>query len=318
MSKLKPQKEYEKTVSFKFFRWLKGTKDPYLGRMEMQPQGYAIEEELSITQRMEETQMVMNRVYDIEKNKEIKLFTLLYKIMSFVFCFILLGLLLVTVSNLPQTGNPNNPDNNEVPLRYIEQGLEETGAINLVTGMILQYRAFDTFGETHVLFIATCCVMILLASEKKREKETMLEKECVVQHDTILQTIAFILVPLIFILGIYIVLNGHLSPGGGFSGGATIGAGMILYTNAFGFIKTEKFFNEKIYKIIKVGALSLYAIVMSYYFFIGANGIKTVISLGIPGNIISAGLILPINIFVGLEVACTMYAFYALFRKGGM
>ena len=41
--------------------------------------------------------------------------------------------------------------------------------------------------------------------------------------------------PVILLYGMYIVLNGHLSPGGGFSGGAVMGAGLILYLNAFGF-----------------------------------------------------------------------------------
>ena len=36
------------------------------------------------------------------------------------------------------------------------------------------------------------------------------------------------------------------------------------------------------------------------------------------GAILSSGLILPLNICVGLVVACTMYAYYTLFRKGGM
>jgi multicomponent Na+:H+ antiporter subunit B len=39
--------------------------------------------------------------------------------------------------------------------------------------------------------------------------------------------------------------------------------------------------------------------------------------LGEAGAILSAGLILPLNICVGMVVACTMYAFYTLFRKGG-
>ena len=56
----------------------------------------------------------------------------------------------------------------------------------------------------------------------------------------------------------------------------------------------------------------------SYYFYMGAHGLDNHIPLGTPGNIISSGLILFINIFVGTEVACTMYAFYALFRKGGL
>ena len=39
---------------------------------------------------------------------------------------------------------------------------------------------------------------------------------------------------MIILYGIYVILNGHLSPGGGFSGGSIIGAGLILYAAAYG------------------------------------------------------------------------------------
>ncbi|MBO6066243.1 MAG: hypothetical protein J6P36_07470, partial [Lachnospiraceae bacterium] len=91
-----------------------------------------------------------------------------------------------------------------------------------------------------------------------------------------------------------------------------------LYSASFGFTSTAKFFNEKIYDIVKVGSLLLYSLLIVYNLFTGANGIASVIPLGKVGEILSAGLILPINILVGLEVACTMYAFYALFRKGAI
>ena len=125
--------------------------------------------------------------------------------------------------------------------------------------------------------------------------------------------------PLLFIIlfGIYVILNGHLSPGGGFSGGAIIGAGLILYLNAFGFEKTERFFTAKTYKWVSFSALSFYCIAKSYSFYTGAHHLESGIPLGTAGNILSSGLILPLNICVGLVVACTMYAFFALFRKGG-
>ena len=113
------------------------------------------------------------------------------------------------------------------------------------------------------------------------------------------------------------VLNGHLSPGGGFSGGAIIGAGLILYANAFGFEKLNRFFTEKTYKGISFVALAFYCLAKSYSFFTGANHLESGIPLGQAGAILSSGLILPLNICVGLVVACTMYAFYTLFRKGG-
>ena len=137
-------------------------------------------------------------------------------------------------------------------------------------------------------------------------------------NDIILQKCACVLVPFIMIFGIYIILNGHLSPGGGFSGGAVLGSGLILYLNAFGFEKTERFFTEKVYRRITLCALTFYCVAKSYSFFTGANHLESGIPLGTPGAILSSGLILPLNICVGLVVACTMYAFYTLFRKGGM
>lgn len=320
MSRLKPQKEYEKTGAFHFFRWLSGSKDPYVGEIEMQPQKEAEIQETTILERMKESEMVRDKVYDVDNNKVLKLFHKVYVVAAILFCVVLVGLLLYTVSYLPRIGNSANPDNNVVSKRYIEQGLQETGALNIVSGMILTYRAFDTFGETNVLFIATCCVMVLLMVDdailkKQRVKN---DRRFEPKNDGILQGTVFVLCPIIFIFGIYIILNGHLSPGGGFSGGAIIGAGLMLYTSAYGFEKTQRFFDEHIYKIAKITALCMYGIIGSYFYITGANGIENHIPLGVPGHILSSGIILPINICVGLEVACTMYAFYALFRRGGL
>lgn len=323
----KPEQEEDRTTkSRRFFHWLDGEKDPYMGNMEMHPQKEHVVTESTIRERMREKKEIYDKVYDVEHNKELKLFGGFYRVMSVVFCLTLISVLLIAVSYLPPLGAAERPVNNEVSEKYILDGLKDTGAVNIVTGMILDYRAFDTLGESHVLFIATITVLILLRLDKKKNNtsgELSLEEAEVndriyePKNDAILQNAAFILVPMIMIFGIYVVLNGHLSPGGGFSGGAIMGAGLILYLNAFGFAKTERFFTEKTYKWISFGALSTYCIAKSYSFYTGANHIASIIPLGEPGAILSSGLILILNICVGLVVACTMYAFYALFRKGG-
>lgn len=256
---------------------------------------------------------------EINARPGIQRFDRYYKVAVVLLGVAIIATLLVTISHLPAFGEANNPYNNEVSSRYLEKGLEETGAVNAVTGMILDYRAFDTFGESCVLFIAATCVLILLRDDRSdTTAKALINERYEPVSDTILQTSAKILFPAIMIFGIYILLNGHLSPGGGFSGGAIMGAGLILHVNAFGYKKTQKFFNEKTYKIVTVSALSFYCIAKSYSFFTGANHLHSIISPGTPGAIISSGLILPLNICVGLVVACTMYAFYTLFKKGGM
>lgn len=267
----------------------------------------------------EEYGQMRERVFHVERNREIWLFRKCFEIMGIVLCVLMICVLLIAVSYLPPTGNADNPANNEVSQLYVEHGIEDTGAVNSVTGMILSYRAFDTFGETNVLFISGCCVMILLLLDHKAQKNSAIANDRFYEpkNDVILQQVARILVPIVFIFSIYVMLNGHLSPGGGFSGGAMMGAGMILYVCAFGFDKTRRFFSERVYTSVKVTALVLYGVMITYYYIMGANGLENHIPLGTPGAILSAGLILPIDLVVGLQVACTMYAFYALFRRGG-
>ncbi|MBQ5973420.1 MAG: hypothetical protein IJL69_04400, partial [Oscillospiraceae bacterium] len=232
------------------------------------------------------------------------------------------ALLLVTVSYLPRVGDPESTAENEVVERYIERGVEETGAVNFVAGMILDYRAFDTFGESCVLFTAAACVFILLRAEKDDEHPNALQtteddRFFEPKNDRILQTAARVLVPVTFVLGLYVVFNGHLSPGGGFSGGAILGSGLVLYLMAFGFRRTGRFFTARTYRVVTTAALCFYCLAKSYVFFTGANGLESGIPLGTPGSIFSAGLILPLNLCVGAVVACTIYAFYVMFRKGG-
>lgn len=271
-------------------------------------------------------QGMYDKMHAWTRSRGMKIMRFLYSVAAVIICFSVIAVLLTTVSNLPRFGSGANPIHNEVSRRYIEKGVQETGAVNIVAGMILDYRAFDTLGESHVLFIAACSVMILLrlssgkdeASARERLEAEANDRVYEPKNDIILQRVAGMLAPLILLFGIYVVLNGHLSPGGGFSGGAIMGAGLILYLNAFGFAKTERFFTFKTFKWVSFGALAFYALSKAYSFFCGANHLDSGIGLGTPGDIFSAGLILYLNIAVGLVVCCTMYAFYTLFRKGDM
>ena len=257
-----------------------------------------------------------------EHSNHSKTLTVLYDVLSVFVCFTVIVTLLVTVSWLPRFGSTGNPTENEVYIRYVENELEEAGAINTVAGMILDYRAFDTLGESNVLFIAVCSVIILLRADRKDKNGSLNIPELAVEaeaapDDIIFRCAAKLLMPITLLFGIYVVLNGHLSAGGGFSGGAILGAALILYVRACGSEKLDKVFTFSTYKWITFGALLTYTLLKSWSFYTGANGLESGIPLGKPGAILSGGLILPLNICVGLVVSCTMYAFYCLFSKGG-
>jgi len=73
---------------------------------------------------------------------------------------------LIAVAELPPYGMPDNPVHNQVSQRYISEALDDTGVLNMVTAIVLDYRAYDTMFETIVLFTATLAVVITLKTRK--------------------------------------------------------------------------------------------------------------------------------------------------------
>jgi multicomponent Na+:H+ antiporter subunit B len=72
------------------------------------------------------------------------------------------GVLVYASRGLPSFGDPASPPAVHVSPRYIERGLEETGATNMVTGILADYRGYDTLGETAVIFTAgLACLLIV-------------------------------------------------------------------------------------------------------------------------------------------------------------
>lgn len=239
----------------------------------------------------------------------------LYKPLALLFSLFFMVTLLHTVDDLPPYGRAEIPAMNELSGRYIESAMEETGAVNYVAGVILDYRAFDTLGESHVLYAALTAVLILLLDDNKgdvRDSDRLFD----FSQDAVIVNSARIMVPIIVFFGIYVVLNGHISPGGGFSGGAIIGAGLIFYCVAMGYERAHVLLSMKSLQTVAPAALCFYSLSKCYSFFCGANGLESGISSGTPGRIFSAGLILPLNITVGIVVSLTMYALYSLFRRG--
>ena len=95
-----------------------------------------------------------------------------------------------------------------------------------------------------------------------------------------------------------------------------VGGALILCATAFGFECVQRVLTLKRFRTVVLCALSAYSLLKCYSFFCGANGMETIFSAGTPGKVFSSGLILPLNLAVGAVVACTMYGFYSLFKRG--
>jgi len=110
----------------------------------------------------------------------------------------------------------------KVGKHYINEGVKETGATNIVTSVVVSYRGFDTLGEVTVLLIAAIGIGAVLSTGRKKAMREATPASLV------LYTGCRLLFPLILIFGTYIFIHGHLTPGGGFQGGAIIASGFLL------------------------------------------------------------------------------------------
>ena len=106
---------------------------------------------------------------------------------------------------------------------YTANGREDTGASNIVTSVVVGYRAFDTLGEVTVLFVAAVGLGAVLATAGRTKERKEIEPASLV-----LMTGCRFLFPLMLLFGAYVFIHGHVTPGGGFQGGAIIASAFLL------------------------------------------------------------------------------------------
>lgn len=70
----------------------------------------------------------------------------------------ILVLLIMAVAEMPEFGDINAPAHQGVMNKYLSDTVRDTGAVNTIAAIILDYRAFDTLGEATVLFVAVVAV----------------------------------------------------------------------------------------------------------------------------------------------------------------
>jgi multicomponent Na+:H+ antiporter subunit B len=179
---------------------------------------------------------------------------------------------------------------------YVDRSVEELNAPNVVTAVIVTYRGLDTLGEVSVLFLAAAAISLLLRVTMRDDEKVRRVRR---GASEILVTGTDILVPIIVFYGIYIFLHGHLTPGGGFQGGAVIASAVLLLFLAYpdfrlrhGILTVVESLSGAAYVAIAVLGLVL------AYGFLDAR----LMALGETGRILSAGTIPFIYTVIGIKV----------------
>lgn len=146
-------------------------------------------------------------------------------------------------------------------------------------------------------------------------------KKSAKSKNIIVKTAADIFMPLGLIFGIYVILHGHLSPGGGFQGGVVVASAVVFVYLGYGQRGLKKVFNLEGLKIGETLGAIMYSAFALVGIIFGANFCRNIfVDKGIagnPGDLYSSGTIFWMNLSVGFKVL-TGIGFLILFMFGLM
>lgn len=196
---------------------------------------------------------------------------------------------------------------------YLTVVPQQLGAPNVVTGILITFRGFDTLGEVAVLFMVAASVGILLAGKpgaKLQEKQAPEPEPR--RPSELVENGAEVILPMLFLFGAYVIMNGHLSAGGGFQGGAVVASAVMLLLLAkpssrlhHGFLSVTESLAGVLY--VSIGILGL----------VFAAGFldSHILPKGEFGTLFSAGAIPLISTLLGIKVGAELSVIIDRFRS---
>ncbi|MDY6788282.1 MAG: MnhB domain-containing protein [candidate division WOR-3 bacterium] len=212
-------------------------------------------------------------------------------VIIFAFLSILLMIFMFEISDFSHLSSGNASF-------VLSRNLSDFNIPNIVTSVVTQYRGYDTIGEITILFLAVTGIYMLISAMGLKSTGKLLEPA-----GNIVKSASIILFPIIMIFGIYIIVNGHLSPGGGFQGGAVIGSGMLLL-----------FLSDRRREISSRASHAVESMAVIIILLIGLIGIYTAniflvnfMGTGMFSSIISGGIIPIIYSLIGIKVTVEFF-----------
>jgi multicomponent Na+:H+ antiporter subunit B len=172
---------------------------------------------------------------------------------------------------------------------------DEIGATNIVTAVLLGYRGIDTLGELSILFAAATAAGLVLG---RRPGPACQDPA----GGFILRTGADLLFPLLVVVGLYIIVHGHLTPGGGFQGGVILAAAFFVPVLA----RPTKSLNHTAIAVIEGLAGAAFISIGIWALVDTGDFLRQLLGKGVMGEVLSAGTLPLLSTAVGLKVGAEL------------
>jgi multicomponent Na+:H+ antiporter subunit B len=216
------------------------------------------------------------------------------------------GLLIWAVTGLPDFGHFEGAYGQLLNSAVVP----ERHSTNVVTAVVFDYRGFDTMGEEFILFAAVMGAALLLRGGRGggRGAGTSPPSDA-------LRTLASPVAALIVLVGLYTVIHGTLTPGGGFQGGVVLASALVLAYLASGYASYRRLSPTALVDFAEGAALTGFVLVGIAGAVAGDAFLDNVIPLGTSGSLLSAGTIAVLNGLTAVAVAAGFTLFFIEFLE---
>lgn len=177
---------------------------------------------------------------------------------------------------------------------------------DVVTGVNFDFRGFDTLGEEFIMFTSVAGVVLLLRrlkDERKQEEKDVAPERSIPPASDATRSFTLAIVGLLTLFGIYVVVHGQLTPGGGFQGGVILATAPLAVYLAGSFDDFKRITSQRLIEISEAAGAAGYAVIGLAAMAAGAAFLQNFIPQGVKGSVLSGGTIALIDLSVGLEVA---------------
>jgi multicomponent Na+:H+ antiporter subunit B len=185
-------------------------------------------------------------------------------------------------------------------------GVTERHATDLVTALNFDIRAFDTLGEEFILFASVLGVVLILRAmreEHERPRQHEGEDHAFAGASEALRALSLGVIPALLAIGVYIVVHGQLTPGGGFQGGVILAAGPLAVFLAGRYLRMKIVAPHTLVEIGEAAGAIGYALIGVAGLVLAGVFLKNFLPLGSVGHLLSGGQLDLASAAVGLEVS---------------
>jgi multicomponent Na+:H+ antiporter subunit B len=182
----------------------------------------------------------------------------------------------------------------------------ERHVTNVVTAIVFDYRGLDTLGEEFIFFASVAGVALLLRGSRG-ESETAPPEEAPdrlhAPRSDVVHLFGLGLIGLTALFALYIILHAHLTPGGGFQGGAILGTAFVLVYLVNDYQLYRRLTPQPLFDFAEALGAGSYVLIGLATMLAGGAFLENLLPLGQVKQLLSGGTIPLINLAVGLEVA---------------